>query len=198
MADAKPIPVSRLITIPATITLAVTILRLAGELKHWPGTWFSAAAGEGPRSAGKAIGFALLGLVAFLLVAGVLLQLTLRHPSLLTLAMFPVMLVTGFVPLAGWKSLGNTLLAYALAARIPVLIVMYSAMSGKGGAGWGTHYDAVAPMLAHLPLGRKYLYAAIVPQLTLWIAWTVILGAIFGTTVAAIARRGKPPAPASE
>jgi len=223
MTEAKAVHITRLIAIPAVITFAVTILRLVGELQHWPTSLFSRAVGGGnalvgiawlpiifgpyfalkltdagsrPESIGKAIGFAVSGVVAFFLVSGVLLQLTLRHPSLLTLAMFPLLLVTGFLPFAGWKPLGKTLLAYALAARIPVLMVMYFAMRGNGGAGWGTHYDAVAPMLAHLPLGRKYLYAAIVPQLTLWIAWTVILGAIFGSIVVAIARRGKQSAPA--
>jgi hypothetical protein len=88
-------------------------------------------------------------------------------------------------------------LAYAFAARIPVLIVMYYAMAGNGGAGWGTHYDAVNPMLAHMPFWRKYINAAILPQMTLWIGWTVIFGAIFGSILAAIARRGKQATPAA-
>lgn len=221
MADAGAVRVARLIALPAVITLAVTILRVAGELKHWPMPWFNSAAGgggaivgiawlpivfgpyfalklaavgDGPASSGKAIGFAFLGLVAFFL-AGVLFQLTLHHPSLLTAAAFPLMFIAGLVPLIGWGSLGRVLLAYALAARIPVLIVMYDAMRGNGGAGWGTHYDAVNPMLANLPFGRKYLYAAIMPQLTGWIGWTVILGAIFGAIVVAIAYRGNRAAP---
>jgi hypothetical protein len=222
MAEVKAVRIIRLIAIPTVITLAVTILRLVGELKHWPTPWFStaaggggalvgiswlpivfgpyfalklAAAGHGPASSGKAIGFAFLGLVAYF-VAGVLLALTMKHPSGLTLAAFPLTLIAGFVPLIGWRSLGQVLLAYALAARIPVLIVMYYAMSGNGGAGWGTHYDAVAPTFAQLPFGRKYLYMAIMPQLTAWIGWTMIVGAIFGAIVAAIVYRGKQAAPA--
>jgi hypothetical protein len=35
----------RLVTVPAIITLAVTILRLVGELQHWPERWFSTATG---------------------------------------------------------------------------------------------------------------------------------------------------------
>ena len=50
-------------------------------------------------------------------------------------------------------------------------------------------------MLAHLSFGRKYFYAAILPQLTMWIGWTVILGAIFGALVAALAGRRKQAAP---
>jgi hypothetical protein len=223
MTDAKAVPITRLIAIPTLITLAVTILRVVGELKHWPALGFNAAAGgngaivgiawlpiifgpyfalklaaagDGPASSGKAIGFAFLGLLA-LFVAGVLVALTVKHHPLLTLAAFLLMLIAAFVPLIGWPSLGRVLLAYAFAARIPVLIVMYYAMSGNGGAGWGTHYDAVNPMLAHLSFWRKYIYAAIMPQMTLWIGWTVILGAIIGAMVAAIVRRGKQAGPAA-
>jgi len=217
MADAKGVHVARLIAIPTVITLAVTIIRLVGELKHWPAPWFSsaaggggalvgiawlpfifgpyfalklAAAGEGPSSNGKAIGFAFLGLVGFF-IAGQIFEMSMRHISLMALAILPLMLIAGLVTLIGWGSLGRVLLAYAFAARVPVLIVMYFAMSGSGGAGWGTHYDAVTPALAKLPFARKYFYIAIMPQMTMWIGWTMILGAIFGSIVVALARRGK-------
>jgi hypothetical protein len=223
MADAKAVHTLRLIAIPAVITLAVTILRLVGELKHWPSPWFNAtaggggalvgiawlpiifgpyfalklaAAGEGPASFAKAIGFAFLGLLAYFL-AVMLFQLALRHPSILILASFLIMLLACLAPLAGWSSLGRALLAYAFAARIPVVIVMYFAMSGNYGAGWGTHYDAAPPMWASLPFGKRFLYTAIAPQMTFWIGWTVIAGAIFGAIVAAIAYRGKRTAPAA-
>ena len=94
MAETKSISITSLITIPALITLGVTILRLVGELEHWPKPWFSAAAGGGgaivgiswlpiifgpyfalklagagdrPSSVGKALGFAVLGLVVLVL-----------------------------------------------------------------------------------------------------------------------------------
>ena len=223
MADTREVHIGRLIAIPALITLAVTILRLVGELKHWPSPWFNAAAGGGgalvgiawlpivfgpyfalrlasggdrPASPGKAIGFAFLGLLVFVL-AVFLFQATMRHPSALTLLSFLLMLASWCGPVIGWPSLGRTLLAYAFAARIPVVIVMYFAMSGNGGAGWGTHYDAVPPMWASLTLGKKFLEAAIAPQMTFWIGWTVIAGAIFGVIVAAIVLRGKQGAQAS-
>ena len=223
MADVKGVHITRLIAIPAVITLAVTILRLVGELEHWTPALFNTAAGgggalvgiswlpiifgpyfalkltvagDGPQTSGKAIGFAFLALAVYILALA-LFVITVRHPSLLTLAAFLLMLIAGFVPLPGWRSLGRVLLAYAFAARLPVLIVMYLAMTGNGGAGWGTHYDAVNPLLAHLSFGRKYFYAAILPQLTMWIGWTAILGSIFGALVAAIAGRGKQAAPAA-
>src|SRR5260370_13974045 len=82
--------ITRLIFVPAVITLAVTILRVVGELHHWSprlfnpsaggggalvgvvwlpfifGPYFAlklSGAGEAPSGAGKVIGFAVLGLV---------------------------------------------------------------------------------------------------------------------------------------
>ena len=215
MTDTKPVSIASLITVPALITLGITILRLAGELQHWSPRFFNTAAGggaalvgiswlpiifgpyfavkltgvgEGSSSAAKAIGFSFLALAVYVL-AGFLFGKTIRHPSFLTLLALVLMLFAAFVPGIGWRSLGKTLLAYAFAARIPVLIVMYLAMSGNGGQGWGTHYDAVAPPFAPLPLATKYLYTAVLPQMTMWIGWTVVVGSIFGTIVAAVAGR---------
>ncbi|MGD0457609.1 MAG: hypothetical protein ABSC21_07670 [Terriglobia bacterium] len=223
MEERKSISITSLITIPALITLGVTILRLVGELEHWPKPWFSAAAGGGgaiigiswlpiifgpyfalklagvgdrPSSVGKAIGFAFLGLVVYVL-GGLLMGITASHPSILTVVASLVMLVAAFIPGIGWRSLGNTLLAYAFAARIPVLIVMFFAMRGNGGQGWGTHYDAVAPMFAQASFARKFFYMAILPQMTSWIGWTVVLGSILGVIVVAILRRCKQAAPAA-
>jgi NO-binding membrane sensor protein with MHYT domain len=43
------------------------------------------------------------------------------------------------IAMQAWPALGRALFAYALAARIPVAIVMLLAMFGN----WGTHYDVV-------------------------------------------------------
>lgn len=220
MADTKSVSITRLITVPALITLAVTILRLVGELQHWGKPWVGneagggaaligiswlpiifgpyfawklAAAGDRPASGGKAIGFALLSLAVFVL-AGLGTTLTLRNgkPTYFTLVPFVVMLVAAFIPGIAWRSLGCALLAYAFAARVPVLVVMYIAMSANGGHGWGTHYDAIDPMFAQASLLKKWLYEALLPQVTLWVGWTVCLGSIFGTIIAAVAGKTKP------
>lgn len=223
MEETKSLSITSLITIPALITLGITILRLVGELEHWPTPWFSAAAGGGgaiigiswlpiifgpyfalklagagdrPSSAGKAIGLALGGLVV-LVLGGVLAFGTVSHPSILTAVGFLVMLVAAFIPGIGWRSLGNSLLAYAFAARIPVLIVMYVAMSGNGGQGWGTHYDAPPPNFPTHTLAAKFFYIGVLPQMTLWIGFTVVIGSILGVVAAAIAHRGKQVAPAA-
>jgi hypothetical protein len=223
MEETKSISILNLITIPALITLGITILRLMGELEHWPKPWFSAAAGgggavvgiswlpiifgpyfamklagagDGPSSVGKAIGLALAGLVVMVL-GGVLAGATASHPSFLTVLAFLLMLLAAFIARTGWRSLGNSLLAYAFAARIPVVIVMYLAMSGNGGQGWGTHYDAPPPNFPPHSFAAKFLYIGVLPQLTLWIGFTVVMGSILGVIVAAIARRGKQAAPAA-
>jgi hypothetical protein len=210
--ENKSISIASFIAIPALITLAITILRLEGELHGWPKPWFSTAAGGGgaivgiswlpiifgpyfalklagagdaPDKMGRPLGYTALGLVV-LVLGGVLFGATVSHPSILTLIAFPVMLIGAIIPRIGWRSLGNTLLAYAFAARIPVLIIMYLAMRGNGGAGWGTHYDAVEPMFLHASFGTKFFYLAFLPQMFMWIAYTVVLGALIAEIIAAV------------
>lgn len=219
MEETRPTSIAGLITIPALITLGITILRLVGELEHWPKPWFNAAAGgggaivgiswlpiifgpyfalklagvgDGPSGAGKAIGFAFLGL-AVLVIGGVTAGIAATKLNAnLAVVGFVVILVAGFVARAGWRVLGNTLFAYAFAARIPVLIVMFIAMSANGGQGWGTHYDVVPPNFPYHAFAAKFFYTALVPQMTLWIGFTVVVGSIFGAIAAAIAGKGKP------
>lgn len=223
MLDAKPVSTAGLIMIPAVITLGVTILRLIGELEHWPKPWFStapgggaaligiswlpiifgpyfamklAAAGEVPASSGKAIGCAVGSFVA-LGLGGFLFGSTFKHPNILTLLGLALMLASAFIPGIGWGALGKALVVYAFAARIPVLIVMYLAMSGNGGAGWGTHYDAVPPEYVSMALVKKFINLAILPQMTLWIGWTAAVGSVLGTIAAAVKGKGRQSAPAS-
>jgi hypothetical protein len=217
MREMKSVSTTRLIMVPALITLGITTLRLIGELQHWPKPWFSAApggggalvgiswlplifgpyfalklkgAGAGPSSIGRSIGFTVLGL-AVLFLSGWWVESTFSHTSILTLLGFLLMLASAFIPRLAWRSLGNTLLAYAFAARIPVLVVMYLALRGNGGQGWGTHYDAVAPMFAHSSLAKKFFYEAFLPQMTMWIGWTVVVGSFVGVIATAVARPHK-------
>ena len=222
MAERSSVSIARLIAIPAVITLGITILRLAGELEHWPTPWFNtsaggggalvgiswlpiifgpyfawklAGAGQSPDKMGRAAGFWALGF-AVMIAGTVIVYLTIRSLSIITLIGFILLLVAACIPRAGWRALGSVLLAYAFAARIPVLIVMFFAMRGNNGAGWGTHYDAVNGALAHASFGTKFFDAAVVPQMTLWIGWTVIVGSLLGIILVAIARPGRRTAPA--
>jgi len=78
------------------------------------------------------------------------------------------------------------LIAYGYWSRIPVAVVMYFALRGN----WGTHYDSAPPGLPEMTFWAKYLVIGLVPQLLLWVAFTVIIGSLFGIAVVAITRRG--------
>jgi len=203
----------KLILVPALITLAVTLLRLLGELMHWSPTLFSpaaggggaivgiawlvpvfgvyfalklAAAGERPAGVGAAIGYAVLG-IALVPVAGVgATLLGVDQQSLAMLGVFVVASVVGaYVAFRGWPGLGRTLLAYGLAARIPVVLVMLFAILGN----WGTHYDAPPPNLPEMGPLAKWLMIGLLPQLTVWIWFTMALGALLGGIAVAIRGR---------
>jgi len=221
MADsssASKLRITRLILAPAVITLAVTLLRLLGELQHWSSVFFNRSAGgggalvgiswlpiifgpyfavklarssEAPVRYGKAFGFAALGVIIFL--AGGFLGFAHGPTPGRMLAGLLVMAAAAALQFIPWCALAKTLIAYAYAARVPVAIVMFYAIRGN----WGTHYDALPPEGA-IPSGfwLKYLYIALIPQLVMWIAYTIVLGALVGTAYAAIARRKKP-APAA-
>ncbi len=208
-----------LILVPAVITLAVTILRLVGELQHWPKPFFSTAAGGGfavvgiswlplifgiyfalklaganerPDSLGKAIGFTVLGL-AVMVGGGFLLGMSLSGKYALLVVGLALLAAAALIPLAGWPALTKTLIAYGYAARIPVAIVMFFAMRGN----WGTHYDAAPPNFHAMGFWPMYLLLGFLPQLILWIAFTVISGSLLGVIAVAVFRRQKQPAQAT-
>jgi hypothetical protein len=217
--SSSHVSVMRLITIPAVITLAVSILRLVGELRHWSTTWFSPEAGgggafvgivwlvpvfgiyfalelsgaaQGPSGFGKALGYTALGMM--LGYAGVRLAYTAEplFPGSAAVG-FALMVAAPFLLHLAWPALFKTLLAYAYAARIPVAVVMFFAIRGS----WGTHYDAAPGYPAAAGFWRKYVELAILPQLIFWMAFTILIGALFGTTVTAILRRRRPAGQAS-
>jgi len=217
MSQTNSVSIWRLIMVPGLITLGVTILRLAGELGHWSETLFNpapggggglvgivwlvpifgiyfalklAGAGERPASLGKATGLAFLGMVV--LVAGGYLGALSQFKNAAIGGAGLVLVVAGaLIPLAGWRALGKVLIAYGLVARIPVAVVNFLALRGS----WGTHYDGLPPNFPEMGFWPKYIQVGLLPQLTIWIGFTVILGSLFGIAATAIAR---PKAPAPE
>ncbi len=214
-SGARP-SVIQLILVPALLTLAVTILRLVGELQHWSPPFFNsspggggalvgiswlpiifgpyfalklAGAGDPPASTGKSIAFPVLGLAVMILggfvsVKGAQAQI----PSRVILG-FAIMAVGAALCFPGWNALAKTLLAYGLAARIPVAIVMIFALRGN----WGTHYDGLPPGYnGPTDLLPKWVMIGLIPQMLLWVSFTIVVGSLFGAIVSAIARRGKP------
>jgi hypothetical protein len=189
---------------PAAVTLAVTLLRLAGELLEWSPRLFSRAPGGGlavvgiawlvpivglylgvrlqrarvdPPSLGRAAALPLLALalVPTLTFAAARADLTSTALSHLT-AWAAAAVVSVGVAFAAWPALGRPLLVYAVLARLPVVVVMWAAIRW----GWGTHYDASLPGFPVLAPTPRWLWTGALPQLTIWVAWTVVVGALCG------------------
>jgi len=196
-------PVLNLLLWPTLLTLAVTLLRFAGELRGWspgyfsrlPGgglsplgiTWLAPLVGfyfgwrlerVGLRSPSPAVAF---GLPAAALVVGPLVAALggrlFKTSWTSNFTLWAVVSVgVAAVAFAAWPALGRALLAYACAARIPVVLVMAVAIWKSA----GTHYDLPPPGFPYLPPLRRWLFIAALPQMTIWVAWTTATGAIGG------------------
>src|SRR5262249_55026738 len=117
--------------------------------------WKLINAGEYPdRSAGRVILFAVLGIVA--MFGGLVLAFGVgpRFDSpLRIIAGLLLIIVATAIQFSPWRKLFKTLLAYALAARIPVMILMLIAIKGN----WGTHYDVAPPGFPEMDWFKKYV-----------------------------------------
>jgi hypothetical protein len=208
-----------LIKVPAIITLAVTILRLMGELEHWSKTYFDPQAGGGnaiigitwlaplfgiyfavrlvrdghaPSATGRSIGFAVLGAVVLVSSTFPGSRLFQRDFHLFLLYIWGAFALAAIVTLPAWRDLFRVQLAYAYAARIPVAILMFFAIRGH----WGTHYDVAPPNVGFLNYWTKYLWIGFFAQLVFWVGYTVVSGMLFGTVTAAVMRwAGRAPQP---
>jgi hypothetical protein len=206
--------IGQLILVPALVTLAVTILRFVGEIKQWSPNWFNhqmglsvvaivwlapffgvyfalmlRALGQQPGSVWGAIGLAVLAALIVLFLPG-LLPFRFVFPGRLLYG-WSFLVLAAVVTLPGWPALFRTMLAYAYAARIPIAILMFFAMRNN----LGTHYDSV---LRDVPAGigfwPKYLWLAFFAQVVCWVAMTIVMGMLFGTIAAGIARLARGPA----
>jgi hypothetical protein len=76
-----------------------------------------------------------------------------------------------------------------LAARIPVAILMIFAFRGN----WGTHYDALPPGYSGpMELWPKWIFLGLIPQMFLWVPFTMVAGSLCGAVAGLVARRAKP------
>ncbi len=197
------------ILIPGGITLAVTLIRLWGELRQWNESFFKRSAGGGgavvgivwlafvfavyfavklqnegekPSSKGKSIGLAFLALTLWVAGEAVMFRTQDSKSAILLAAGLVLILVALAVMRLSWPPYFNILLGYALLARIPVVVIMYLAMQG----GWNTHYDAAPPAMANADLTTRFIQLALIPQFTFWIAFSVIFCGLIGLIVVAI------------
>jgi hypothetical protein len=211
--SACKLDIRGLITVPAVITLAVTLLRLAGELMHGPPVLFNSAPGgpwaivgiiwlvpvfgvyfalkltgqgEKPRSLIRAIGFPFLAIAAIYILsfAGSRINVQQNFRERLIYA-YIAFALAALVAWPGWPTLFRILVAYAYAARVPVAVVIFFAL----GRQWGTHYDAApADTPGNMSLLGKYLWLGFFPQLIFWVAVTLVVGMLFGGLAAGIAQ----------
>jgi hypothetical protein len=109
------------------------------------------------------------------------------------IAVFGIGSIVGLlVAFRGWPALARTLFAYGLAARLPVALIMLLAIFGN----WGTHYELGAPGFPEMGPFQRWLWIGLLPQLTFWMAFTVIVGTLFGGLAALAAGRRERAAPA--
>jgi len=218
--------VARMIRVPALIALAITVMRLIGELAGGPealfnraaggggaligiawlvpifGAWFGVKlvqAGHAPASAGRVVAFVFLGLVAaFAIIFGAVAltgdpnvpgDVSLTGVFAQQLGFTVATVAALFVVWRTWPAFFKVLFAYALASRIPVVVVMLVAMS----AGWGTHYELGPPGYPEMGLAAKWVTTGLFPQMTSWVAYTVLLGGLFGGIAAAVVRSPSAP-----
>ena len=201
---------ARLVLIPALITLAITLLRLVGELEHASKAWFNSDQGgylsivgivwlaplfavyfalrlgsrEPPAPSGRAIALAAAGCAIFAL--GFYLfnaGIVKSYPGVTV--MWGLAVLGAALVRPAWPALFKTLLVYGLAARIPVAVVMLLATW----LDWPSHYNAAVPGNSKV---ETYILFGLIAQLVWWVCFTIVAGTLVGTTAAALARLRRP------
>ncbi len=200
----------RLVLGPAVISLAVTLVRLVGEIRGWSPEYWSRLPGGG---------LSLLGIVWLIPVFGFyfgwrLETLGERAPSPLQAGLQPPLVAfllggaallvahmraSGHMEAVGWSAwlslwgviaaivVGASLLAWPtlgrllLAYAISARVPVAALMMLAMARDWGTHYDALPPGFPSLPLLPRWLWLGLLPQLTIWVAVTLAAGVPAGT-----------------
>lgn len=210
--DSEPaVATLRTVLIPILITLALSALRLYGERHDWSPALFSKAPGGGaspigivwlipifgvlfalklakaglaPERRGKTIGLMFLTLLVLPAAGGLGFALKLSfQPQVVVFA--AASLLVAWLAYRVWPALGRLLLAYAIGARIPVILINRQAIMGN----WHTHYDAVPKNVPEMNPTQKFLWDGLLPQVTVWIGFTMVLGGLAGAIAIALARR---------
>jgi hypothetical protein len=200
----------------ALLSLAVTLLRLAGELRGWSPWYWSRLPGGG---------LSPLGIVWLVPVFGFYFGWRLhavgeQPSSYVQVAVQPLIValltgggalllarlrVSGHMPPLSWSAWLGLWAAVALITAVlaflawPALgraLLSYALLARIPVAmimalamyrAWGTHYDALPPGFPDLPWLRRWLLIGLLPQLTIWVAVTLAAGAPFGA-LGALAR----------
>jgi len=216
-ADAATNPsFGRLILWPSLITLAVTLLRLTGELRHWSEKWFSTeTGGTTPHGVSWIIGITWLAAPLGVYFAVRLSKAghgPASHRRALALAALGLCMVVGFrtlislftlsfpsilIPLWLFMAIAGAIQYFAWPALFKSLLLYGLAaripvtvvmfLAMRGT--WGTHYDYVGmPARFDMPLVPKFLWLAFFPQLVFWVAFTIVAGSVCGVLTTALVR----------
>lgn len=207
---AVPPSLPRQVLVPGLATLAVTALRFVGELLELGPPWFARDAGGGAALVG--IGwlvpvfgavFALrlqraghcparpVSALATLLLGAGFLGIAFAFAGLLMAPTPWAMavgacgsLLAGLCAFHAWRELGRLLIAYAIAARVPVMALAFV----DAFLGLGTHYGRLAqgaPEYAALPRALVLCLA----QAVFWVPLTLLCGGLAGLLALALGRR---------
>ena len=216
----------RLGWIPALLTLAITVLRLAGERLGWPARWFSNAAGGGsalvgivwlvpvfgawfgyrlaragraPARPGRALVLHLLGVVVFLaaFLKGIPALPLATDTRAGLIAQILAMGAAAALALP-WAWLGWPALATTslLYALLARVPVVVITWLGLHAA-WGTHYEKFGPRDYAGFTPNEAAFWLGFTQLTIWPAFTLVFGGLCGTLVAIAGSRRPAREPAS-
>lgn len=207
----------RLVLVPVLVSLAVTVLRVLGELLGWSAQWFSTAPGGGrgvgivwlvpvfgawfgwrlarggqsPSRPGRAV---LLHLVAVAVYVG-------GFQTVIHVAAFDTSTHSGMVAqLLGMGAASLLAACIALLAwpRLFAIDLLYALLARLPVAaitffavlgGWGTHLEKLGPndYAGFAPLELASWLAY--AQLVFWTSFTVAVGGLFGTLATLLVRR---------
>lgn len=184
-------------------SLALTAVRLAGELAGGPEWLFGRAAGGGGALVGigwlipiagwwcgRRLAFAgeqpraratstlfvrLLGVMTVLTAAKLLLPVTIGT-FVFVAATLPLLAVGAY---RAWPNLARALLLFAVVQRLPTLAITVVAVAND----WGTHYERLAPGSPPMSDAVRTLVLC-VAQVCLWFPLTLVVGGFVGVFVA--------------
>ena len=207
-----------LILWPALVSLAVSLLRLAGELLRWSPRWFSPQTmGIEPSGVSWLIGITWLGFpfgiyfayrliragkgpgsfrkASLLALCGLLIMLTLETPVLSLFRVgFPQVLIFAWLIMviaAALQYFGwPELFRTLLLYGLAALIPVAIIMLLAMAGNWGTHYDYVGtPFRSSMGFVAGYLWLAFFPQLIFWVSFTIVIGSLGGTVATLLVRQ---------
>ena len=202
------ISTARCLLISILLTLAVTVMRVVGELRNWPSPWFDKTHGivgitwvlppvfgfwfartlwNGGDRIVRIQRAALLGALGFALnqlVEATVFQFANMSITSMLLILWAVAILSVYLQYLAWPALCKLLIAYGLGARIPVVVVMFFALRGH----WGTHYDRPSGHF-RWNFWPTFLWFGLFEELIYWVSFTVAFGSFAGSLTASLAKR---------